>query len=242
MAARSWTLLSICLVLAQAFMGVAMAKEVGTKIGNHTIERVRFATFFRGQGVRDWHGCLQTVQLRTHSIFPPYIDQDLQNRFVLLNYEFIPLYWRPSLRWWDFGADAYIVSRPERKAIRHHWWGIQNTNKHIRLTQNKPSQMVCFRGLWLIAVPLTFIVGLAVVTTGTHRLQLCHRDWVQGKRAPSFTQPIDSSLQVSGDSSHLYGDGFALWITTERAQPGPIFGNKGPWLYRMPIPLNLSPL
>ncbi|KAG1824354.1 concanavalin A-like lectin/glucanase domain-containing protein [Suillus subaureus] len=34
----------------------------------------------------------RTIQLRTHSIFPPYIDQDLQNR------------------WWDFGADAYIVS------------------------------------------------------------------------------------------------------------------------------------
>jgi mannose-binding lectin 2 len=35
---------------------------------------------------------LQTVQLRTHSIFAPYIDQDLQNR------------------WWDFGADSYVVS------------------------------------------------------------------------------------------------------------------------------------
>ncbi|EJD08106.1 uncharacterized protein FOMMEDRAFT_164846 [Fomitiporia mediterranea MF3/22] len=46
------------------------------------------------------------VNLRTHSIYAPYIDQDLQNR------------------WWDFGADAIV-----------------NTNKHIRLTRNKPSQM-----------------------------------------------------------------------------------------------------
>ncbi|KAI5123799.1 hypothetical protein M0805_009094 [Coniferiporia weirii] len=48
----------------------------------------------------------RTVNLRTHSIYAPYIDQDLQNR------------------WWDFGADAFI-----------------NTNKHIRLTRARPSQM-----------------------------------------------------------------------------------------------------
>ncbi|KAF9509767.1 hypothetical protein BS47DRAFT_1487814 [Hydnum rufescens UP504] len=46
-----------------------------------------------------------TVNLRTHSIFPPYVDQDLQNR------------------WFSFGADAYV-----------------NTNKHIRLTRDVPSQ------------------------------------------------------------------------------------------------------
>ncbi|THH17132.1 hypothetical protein EUX98_g9185 [Antrodiella citrinella] len=32
----------------------------------------------------------RTVSLRTHSIYAPYIDQDLQNR------------------WWDFGGDAYV--------------------------------------------------------------------------------------------------------------------------------------
>jgi len=46
-----------------------------------------------------------TVNLRTHSIFPPYVDQDLQNR------------------WFSFGADAYV-----------------NTNKHIRLTRDRPSE------------------------------------------------------------------------------------------------------
>ncbi|GFZ48585.1 hypothetical protein JCM24511_06333 [Saitozyma sp. JCM 24511] len=45
------------------------------------------------------------IPLRTHTIVPPYVDTDLQNR------------------WWDFGADAVI-----------------NTNKHIRLTQDRPSQ------------------------------------------------------------------------------------------------------
>jgi len=63
-----------------------LAAEEVTQIGNRTIER--------------------TVTLRTHSLYAPYVDQDLQNR------------------WWDFGADAYV-----------------NTNKHIRLTRNRPSEM-----------------------------------------------------------------------------------------------------
>ncbi|KAF8435055.1 legume-like lectin family-domain-containing protein [Boletus edulis BED1] len=111
---------------------------VDTKVANRTIER--------------------TVQLRTHSIHPPYIDEDLQNR------------------WWDFGADAYI-----------------NTNKHIRLTKATPSQMG-----WLWS-----------------RLPLSSTNYV-----------IEIEFKVSGASSHLYGDGMAIWLTTERTQPGPVFGNK----------------
>ncbi|KAG9017243.1 hypothetical protein FRB90_001261 [Tulasnella sp. 427] len=45
------------------------------------------------------------VPLRTHSIYAPYVDQDLQNR------------------WFDFGGEAYV-----------------NTNKHIRLTQDRQSE------------------------------------------------------------------------------------------------------
>jgi len=112
--------------------------EVQTRIGNETIE--------------------QTVQLRTHSLYAPYIDQDLHNR------------------WWDFGADSYV-----------------NTNKHVRLTRNVPSQMG-----WLWSrLPLT---------------------------ASHFI--IELEFKISGDSSHLYGDGLALWITKERVQEGPVFGNK----------------
>ncbi|VDC05119.1 unnamed protein product [Peniophora sp. CBMAI 1063] len=110
----------------------------GTRIANRTIER--------------------TAQLRTHSIYAPYIDQDLQNR------------------WWDFGADAYI-----------------NTNKHIRLTQNKPSQMG-----WLWS-----------------RLPLTAHNWV-----------IELEFKIGDKSTHLYGDGMAVWITKDRAQPGPVFGSK----------------
>ncbi|KAG2186215.1 hypothetical protein INT43_002653 [Umbelopsis isabellina] len=47
-----------------------------------------------------------SITLQTHSLYPPYIDDDLQNR------------------WFDFGGDAII-----------------NTNKHVRLTSNRPSQV-----------------------------------------------------------------------------------------------------
>ncbi|KAH6910311.1 lectin [Coprinopsis sp. MPI-PUGE-AT-0042] len=135
-----WSMLSIYLVLANVlFSGVAAQDgPVNIKIGNNTIER--------------------TVQLRTHSMHPPYIDQDLQNR------------------WWDFGADAYV-----------------NTMKHVRLTQNKPSQVG-----WLWS-----------------RLALTAANWV-----------IEVEFKVSGDNSHLYGDGLAMWLTSDRAQTGSAFGNK----------------
>ncbi|PFH50471.1 hypothetical protein AMATHDRAFT_61073 [Amanita thiersii Skay4041] len=100
----------------------------------------------------------KSLHLPTHSLYAPYIDQDLQNR------------------WWDFGADAYV-----------------NTNKHVRLTRPVPSQMG-----WLWS-----------------RLPLS---------TPSFV--IDTEFKVSGESTHLFGDGLAMWITTERTQEGPIFGNK----------------
>ncbi|KAI0317418.1 concanavalin A-like lectin/glucanase [Amylostereum chailletii] len=110
----------------------------GTRIANRTIER--------------------TTQLRTHSLFAPYIDQDLQNR------------------WWDFGGDAYI-----------------NTNKHVRLTRSVQSQMG-----WLWS-----------------RLPLTAHNWI-----------IELEFKIGDKSTHLYGDGLALWLTKDRAQPGPIFGSK----------------
>jgi len=64
------------LLISSLLLGFVQAKGTedkavtNLKLGDQTIER--------------------TLQLRTHSIYAPYIDQDLQNR------------------WWDFGADAYI--------------------------------------------------------------------------------------------------------------------------------------
>ncbi|KAF9416534.1 hypothetical protein BGZ94_010193 [Podila epigama] len=96
--------------------------------------------------------------LRTHSIYMPYIDQDLQNR------------------WFDFGGDAYI-----------------NTNKHIRLTSDRPSQT----GYLWSRLPIT-----------TNHFQ------------------IEFEFKVSGKGDGLYGDGFAVFLTKERAEMGPVFGNR----------------
>jgi len=37
---------------------------------------------------------------------------------------------------------------------------------------------------------------------------------------------IEVEFKISGTGSHLYGDGLALWLTTDRAEPGPVFGSK----------------
>ncbi|KAF9047557.1 legume-like lectin family-domain-containing protein [Panaeolus papilionaceus] len=139
MFARCTNMLVLAMIMASTWVGSVHAElDDKTRLGNHTIDR--------------------TLQLRTHSIYAPYIDQDLQNR------------------WWDFGADAYI-----------------NTNKHIRLTRNAPSQMG-----WLWS-----------------RLAMTANNWV-----------IEVEFKISGDSSHLFGDGLAMWLTTDRAVPGPVFGSK----------------
>jgi mannose-binding lectin 2 len=37
---------------------------------------------------------------------------------------------------------------------------------------------------------------------------------------------IEVEFKIAGSTTHLHGDGLALWITSERAQPGPVFGSK----------------
>ncbi|KAG8862300.1 hypothetical protein FRB96_001879 [Tulasnella sp. 330] len=56
-------------------------------------------------GAAEGEGTESLLPLRQHSIYAPYVDQDLQNR------------------WFDFGGEAYV-----------------NTNKHIRLTQDRQSE------------------------------------------------------------------------------------------------------
>lgn len=96
------------------------------------------------------------IPLRTHSIYVPYIDQDLQNR------------------WFDFGADTVV-----------------NTNKHIRLTHDRQSQTG-----WLWS-----------------RLPLTSKNW-----------QVEFEFKIDGSNPSLYGDGMAVWFTTDRAKPGPVFG------------------
>ncbi|BEJ03624.1 hypothetical protein CcaverHIS641_0107990 [Cutaneotrichosporon cavernicola] len=98
------------------------------------------------------------TKLKTHSMYAPYVDSDLQNR------------------WWDFGGDTII-----------------NTNKHVRLTQDRGSQSG-----WLWS-----------------RLPLAPPSW-----------QIEFEFNVDGKGTSMYGDGFALWVTMGRAEPGPVFGNQ----------------
>jgi mannose-binding lectin 2 len=98
---------------------------------------------------------------------------------------------------WDFGADTIIVSCLSagsghcRKLIRH-----QNTNKHVRLVQDKPSQNGY---LW-------------------SRMPLAVMNW-----------QIEFEFKVDGSAHNIYGDGFALWISKDRAKTGPVFGSVGKW-------------
>ncbi|KAB5593277.1 L-type lectin-like domain-containing protein [Ceratobasidium theobromae] len=96
-----------------------------------------------------------------------------------------------SFRWFSFGGNAYVVSpsTPLSTVITPH---PQNTNKHIRLTRDKPSQVG-----WL---------------------------WSRLPLTASHYQII-VEFKVSGGSSHLYGDGIAMWLTNTRAEPGPVFGS-----------------
>ena len=49
-----------------------------------------------------------------------------------------------------------------------------------------------------------------------------------------FAQPRSNvTSKISGDAGHLFGDGLAIWLTTARAQPGPVFGSTGA------LPLNI---
>ncbi|GAA99123.1 uncharacterized protein L969DRAFT_621617 [Mixia osmundae IAM 14324] len=103
----------------------------------------------------------RTLPIRSHSLFAPYVDADLQNR------------------WFDFGGTAIV-----------------NTNKHIRLTQDRPSQAG-----WLWS-------RLPITPTGFE---------------------IEFEFRVDGKSNTLFGDGFAVWLTSSRATQGPVFGNEDLW-------------
>jgi len=96
--------------------------------------------------------------LRTHSLYVPYIDDELR------------------MRYWDFGGNAVI-----------------NTSKHIRLTYEKQSMAG-----WLWSkLPL-----------------------------PDAAWQVEFEFKVHGESSHIFGDGFAFWATKGRATGGPVFGNQ----------------
>ncbi|CAO1637213.1 unnamed protein product [Sympodiomycopsis kandeliae] len=140
-AATSW---NVCLLLVTfliaALLPVTTAQSKGAKGANYDF------------------GSEAIVPLRAHTIYAPYVESSLQNRF------------------WDFGGDAIV-----------------DTNRHIRLTQDRPHQ----KGWLWSRLPIT---------------------------APSFE--INFEFRVDGKAHTTFGDGFAVWLTEERAQPGPVFGSK----------------
>lgn len=103
MSSRFCSVFSIIVIISSFLLGlVHAAGEVQTRIGNETIERVghwHFLYSTSGFSLENWSiypgldpisitlywndFLLQTVQLRTHSLYAPYIDQDLHNRHVL---------------------------------------------------------------------------------------------------------------------------------------------------------------
>ncbi|KAG9246982.1 lectin family integral membrane protein-like protein [Calycina marina] len=99
---------------------------------------------------------IRRIQLRTHTLAPPYLDSDMQSR------------------WWDFGGNTII-----------------RADQYIRLTSDRPSQ----EG-WVFS-----------------RLPLTATNW-----------EIEIEFKVQGNGN-LHGDGFAMWLTKQRAQPGTVFGH-----------------
>ncbi|CAE7207440.1 unnamed protein product [Rhizoctonia solani] len=93
------------------------------------------------------------------------------------------------------GSSAYVDQDLQNRWFSFGGSAYVNTNKHIRLTRDKSSQAG-----WLWSrLPLT---------------------------ASNYQIIIEfKASSVSGGSSHLYGDGFAIWLTDTRAQPGPVFGS-----------------
>lgn len=52
---------------------------------------------------------------------------------------------------------------------------------------------------------------------------------VRRPHVDEYTCRVDfQPSQVSGEQKqHLHGDGLAIWLTKDRAQPGPVFGSIG---------------
>lgn len=38
---------------------------------------------------------------------------------------------------------------------------------------------------------------------------------------------VEFEFKVDGKAHNIYGDGFAVWLTKERAKQGPVFGSLG---------------
>ena len=179
----------------------------------------------------------QSVQLRTHSLFPPYIDQDLQNRYVCAQRPPCTQNLNDRDRWWDFGADAYVVRSLSRDFDEVALRRLEGT-EHQQARPSHPSKTFT-NGISHSTTPfkpsekkLTGS-GMAVVSTTLDRQQFRHRSGIQGELSFSFRSGLidpriskkPRSFQINGESLNLFGDGLAVWLSSTRAQPGPVFGS-----------------
>ncbi|EWC47063.1 hypothetical protein DRE_03825 [Drechslerella stenobrocha 248] len=114
--------------------------------------------FAGSTSAEDNHGDYKTVPLRTHSLYQPYLDSDLQSR------------------WFDYGGTTII-----------------RADQYIRMTSD-PARQHQTGWLW-------------------SRLPLTATNW-----------EIEFEFRIHGDG-HLHGDGFAFWVTKDRATAGPVFGS-----------------
>lgn len=42
---------------------------------------------------------------------------------------------------------------------------------------------------------------------------------------------VEFEFKVDGSAHNIFGDGFALWVSKERAKTGPVFGSVGESLF-----------
>lgn len=191
MSSTTRCLTALCLAFSLSFLSVLPGVYAGanTEVANRTIERVSPVPLPVPLTARACSRPVQTVQLRTHSIHAPYIDEDLQNRYVRALDARVG---KGSRDRPGAGGGTLVRTRTSCVVVRSVaregalTCVRQNTNKHIRLTRAAPSQMVRFAGVgprvdaWLIRGRVGVVLGMAVVPSAADVDQLCHRDRVQG--------------------------------------------------------------
>ncbi|RUS21084.1 LOW QUALITY PROTEIN: concanavalin A-like lectin/glucanase domain-containing protein [Jimgerdemannia flammicorona] len=107
-------------------------------------------------------------------------------------------------RWFDFGGDTVI-----------------NTNKQIRLTSDRQSQT---GWLWSrLKQHDTNAPREQRATSPRSRLFATNINLASVPLTATNFQ-IEFEFKVDGQSPSLYGDGFAFWLTKQRAIYGPVFG------------------
>lgn len=124
------------------------------------------------------------MQLRTHSVYAPYIDQDLQNRSVLFPGRSSCA---PNGGNLDGGTLAPTLTlqvpfhSPEMSGVKAHRRHAEHEQTHSSHSkQAAPDGSFYHKVLQSVVASDCIHPGLAMVASCSHRLQLCHRGRIQG--------------------------------------------------------------